>query len=328
MSRAIATIRRALEGLARLPVAGRVAYRVGLELVRAAEAGEQRHASARAGAAYDGSYYGVGRDPSGDRQGRSGYASYDRVSSNADIAAYLLWRNFRADRVLDVGCATGYLVEALRDLGVEAWGCDASEYAVAHATEGARGRVALGDPLRGLPYEDGAFPLVTALEVLEHLPPASVPDALREIRRVCGGIVYATVPSFGRNEAGPTGHLDGKVRPERLAHYRELGPEYDGPVPFGDLAVDEEGRPIEGHLTIASFGWWTARFAEAGFERWVDVERRLYRDIDPAGLTPFWNLYVFAVPGTAATVATPLRPEASLRQLGLSHPLLEAGAGA
>jgi SAM-dependent methyltransferase len=32
--------------------------------------------------------------------------------------------------VLDVGCAKGYLVKALRDAGVEAWGVDVSEYAV------------------------------------------------------------------------------------------------------------------------------------------------------------------------------------------------------
>ncbi len=59
------------------------------------------------------------------------------------------------------------------------------------------------------------------------------------------------------------------------------------------------GRPIEGHLTIASFDWWTDRFAEAGFTRCPDIERRLYADIEPADLAPFWNLYVFRVPGAS-----------------------------
>jgi SAM-dependent methyltransferase len=275
---------------------------------------------------YGGAYFGEGRDPSGDRQGKSGYASYDRVSSNADIAAYLLWRNFRVARSLDVGCATGFLVEALRERGLDAWGCDASAYAVEHAAPGAAGRVSLGDPSQRLPYSDGEFELVSALEILEHLPPAAVPGALRELRRVCSGICYVTTPSFGANASGLDGHFEGKVRPERLEHYRSLGAGFLGPVPTEDLAVDADGVPVEGHLTIASFGWWTERFAEAGFERWVDVEKRLYADIEPVGLERYWNLYVFAVPGTPATVATPLRPDDDLPALGLEHPLFEHAA--
>ena len=67
-------------------------------------------------------------------------------------------------------------------------------------------------------------------------------------------------------------------------------------MPEADLATDTEGQPVEGHLTIASFDWWTERFAEAGFTRCPEVERRLYADIEPAELAPFWNLYVFRVP--------------------------------
>lgn len=326
-------------GLARLasasPPARRAMARLGGELARAARigavVGEARQVEAERGgrdAIYGDAYFGVGRDPSGDRQGRSGYATYDRVSSNADIAAYLIWRNFRARHTLDVGCATGFVVEALRELGVDAHGCDVSRYAVEHAAPGALGFVRLGDLGRGLPYADGEFDLVSALEILEHLPPELVPGALAELRRVCGGVVYATVPSFGHNASGPDGHFEGKVRPERLAHYESLGPGFAGPVPAEDLAVDADGRPVEGHLTIASFEWWTARFAEAGFDRWGDVERRLYADIEPAGLAPFWNLYVFALPGTPLELAAPRDPGRSLRELGLVHPLIEAGAGA
>jgi len=291
--------------------------------------GEARAVDAARGgpdAVYSDSYFGVGRDPSGDREGRSGYATYDRVSSNADIAAFLLWRNFRAQRALDVGCAKGYLVEALRDRGVDAVGCDVSSFAVEHAAPGALGYVRLGDLSRGLPYPDGEFDLVSALEILEHLPPDSVPGALLELRRVCRGVVYATIPSFGRNASGPDGHFEGKVRPERLDHYRSLGPDYTGPVPPEDLAVDAEGRPVEGHLTIASYDWWTARFADAGFDRWADVERRCYADIAPAGLGAFWNLYVFAVPDAPLSLASPRQPGQTLRQLGLTHPLIEHAA--
>jgi len=310
--------------------ARRAMARTGNELSRAARIGEvvseARAADTSKGghiSLYEDSYFGVGRDPTGDRQGRSGYATYDRVSSNADIAAYLLWRNFRVQRTLDVGCAKGYLVEALRELGLDAHGCDISSYAVEHAAPGALGYVRMGDLSRGLPYRDGEFDLVSALEILEHLPPDEVPDAIAELRRVCGGVLYATIPSFGPSGSGPDGHFEGKVLPERLEHYRSLGAGYAGPVPFEDLAVDVDGRPVEGHLTIASYDWWTERFADAGFDRWADVERRLYGDIAPAGLGRHWNLYVFAVPDTPVELSAPRSPGASLRELGLKHPLIE-----
>lgn len=277
---------------------------------------------------YGAGYYGHHRDPSGDRGGLSGYATYDRVSSNAEIAAYLVWRQFGgARRFLDVGCARGFVVEVLRELHVEAEGCDVSAYAVAHPAAGARGHLRVADPARGLPWDDGCFDVVTILETLEHLRPEQVPGVLRELRRVCSGCVYATIPSIGRNnDAGPDGHFEGKVRPERLGHYDQLGPGFDGPVPFEDLARDAQGEPVEGHLTIASFGWWTRMFADAGFERRPDVERRIYTDIEPAGLAPFWNLYVFAVPDVAAELVVPRSPERTLVELGLRHPLYAAAA--
>src|ERR1035441_1153090 len=64
------------------------------ELARASETG-QAVAEARAAgidATYGASYFGEGRDSSGDRGGHSGYARYDRVASNADIAGWLLDR--------------------------------------------------------------------------------------------------------------------------------------------------------------------------------------------------------------------------------------------
>lgn len=245
---------------------------------------------------YDGSYFGAGRDPF-DRMGLSGYERYDRATSNADVAAYLVWRFFDVRRTLDVGCAIGYVVEALRELGVDADGTDVSQYAVDHATAGATGHVFWGDLLHKLPVKDGGYQLVTALETLEHLPPDSVPVALRELCRVTNGYLVATIPSFGPNEHGPGGWFDVKVRPERLDHYRSLGPDYDGPVPYDDLYRDTRGEPIEGHLTIASFRWWTRQFEAAGFVRCGETERRIHPHLARLGLTKYWNLYVLRVPG-------------------------------
>jgi SAM-dependent methyltransferase len=301
-----------------------VVARVGGELSNAAERAAAVAEARRAGVpdAYGGAYFGEGRDAEGDREGRSGYARYDRIASNADIAGWLLWRNFRVETALDVGCATGYVVEVLRERGIDAQGCDLSPYAIDHAVPGAVGHVRVANLFAGLPWADGDFDLVTTLEILEHLPPDRVPNALAELARVCGGYLYATIPSFGPNRSGPDGHFEGKVRPERVDHYWSLGSDYRGPVPEPDLAVDAEGGLVEGHLCIASFEWWTEQFAAAGFIRCTDVEERLYADIEPAELAPFWNLYVFRLAGADPDVVDQREPGRSLSELGLHHPLL------
>jgi hypothetical protein len=248
---------------------------------------------------YDGGYFGEGRNPC-DRMGLSGYERYDRYMSNADVAAYLVWRFLPGNHTLDAGCAFGFVVEALREVGVDAEGVDVSFFAIDHASPGARGHVRQGSLLDRLPFDDASFDVVSALETLEHLPPEAIPAAVRELRRVSRGYLLATIPSFGPNANGPGGWYNGKVRDERLAHYQQLPDTYEGPVPNDDLAVDAEGNLLEGHLTIASFGWWTRQFEAAGFERCGEIERRIHPHLARFGLTKFWCLYVLRVPGVIA----------------------------
>src|SRR3954466_16309521 len=60
---------------------------------------------------YGGAYFGAAIDPF-DRMGLSGYERYDRDTSNANVAAYLVWRFFGPHRVLDVRCSTGSVIKA------------------------------------------------------------------------------------------------------------------------------------------------------------------------------------------------------------------------
>jgi SAM-dependent methyltransferase len=298
------------------PATRRIAARIGREFVNSAERTEAKQL-------YEASYFGEGRDPSGDREGRSGYAMYDRISSNADVAGFLLWRTFGgAKRMLDIGCASGFLVQVLRELGVDAEGCDVSRFAIAKAPVEVEGHVRVADLLTGLPWPDGTFEVVSVLEILEHLPPGQVAPAIAELRRVCGGFVYATIPSFGPNDGpGPDGFFDNKVRAECLEDYKAVTDSFDGPVPYEDLARDVDGAPVEGHLTIASYRWWTRQFENAGMARRPDIEARIQSDIEPAGLAPWWNLYVFAVPDAPEELAHARDPMRDLVALGLRHPL-------
>jgi hypothetical protein len=264
---------------------------------------------------YGGGYFGEGYDPL-ERMGLSGYERYARDTSNADVAAYVVWRFFAPRRTLDVGAALGFVVEALVELGVDARGLEYSEWAVEHPAPGAAGRLEWANVCGTLPCKPRSFDVVTALETLEHLPPEDVPAAVRNLAQASRSYVVATIPSFGPNDHGPDGFLEAKVPNEVLDRYRSQLPGYDGPIPNADLMRDAAGVPIQGHLTIASYRWWTERFEEAGLVRCGAVEERIHPVLCRLGLSEFWNLYVLRWPDVPEPPAEP-QPVDARRQVEL-----------
>jgi SAM-dependent methyltransferase len=100
----------------------------------------------------------------------------------------------RTPRILDVGCGTGANLMMLSQFG-ETEGVDISQDALAFCRERGLQNVSHG-AAEQLPYEDGRFDLVTALDVVEHLDDDLA--GLREIRRVLrpGGRTLLFVPTF------------------------------------------------------------------------------------------------------------------------------------
>ncbi|MBP2294286.1 class I SAM-dependent methyltransferase [Azospirillum rugosum] len=101
------------------------------------------------------------------------------------------------DRVLDIGCAKGFLVRDLMTVcpGLEVFGLDISEYALTHAEAAAAGRLCRGDALR-LPFPDGCFAAVISINTLHNLDRTDCVEALREIERVAPGRAYVQVDSY------------------------------------------------------------------------------------------------------------------------------------
>lgn len=101
------------------------------------------------------------------------------------------------DRVLDVGCAKGYLVRDLLHVlpGLEVFGLDISEYALMHCHPEVVGRLHLGSADR-LPFPDGSFACVLSLDTVHNLPRERARTALAEIQRLSGGRAFVKVDSY------------------------------------------------------------------------------------------------------------------------------------
>ena len=97
-------------------------------------------------------------------------------------------------RILDVGCGTGANLKMLAAHG-RAEGVDISTQAIEFCRERGLDSVKLG-AAEQLPYDDGSFDLVTALDVIEHLDDDVA--GLREMRRVLRrkGRLLVFVPAF------------------------------------------------------------------------------------------------------------------------------------
>jgi 2-polyprenyl-3-methyl-5-hydroxy-6-metoxy-1,4-benzoquinol methylase len=101
---------------------------------------------------------------------------------------------FEPKKVMVLGCARGYLIRALREVGVEAYGVDISKWAVENADEKAKNYIYLGDIADLSRWKNGEFDLVVAADVLEHIPKEKLPKVLDEIARICSRHVYALIP--------------------------------------------------------------------------------------------------------------------------------------
>ena len=98
----------------------------------------------------------------------------------------------RGARILDIGCGTGALATVLAERGFRVNAVEPSAEMRARARRHFAGRgieLADGDPLRGLPFPEGAFDLVVASHVVHGLQPFDRAVFYREASRVSRGLV-------------------------------------------------------------------------------------------------------------------------------------------
>jgi len=182
------------------------------------------------GAWYDAGYFETGTKSNW----QDGYTWKSFSGVFTDTARFLTSTFNDATTFLDVGCAKGFLVRALRDAGKTCWGVDHSHWALAHAEARAKPYL-LEAGADSLPL-GGRFDVILAFDLLPHLTESQATRFLECARSMANVGIVAVIRSFENEED------------ER--RYREAGDD-------GDLS----------HILMRTRAWWHELFLKTGWRQ-------------------------------------------------------------
>lgn len=134
-------------------------------------------------------------------QHNAGYSKYERWQRKNDdflptdqstgeywkdlALRYNLDHSLQNKKILEIGCAKGFIIEALRDLGLEAYGLDVSSYAVNCARDDIKPFLTVGDARTYLTnYKKFEFDIVFSRRTLSCFTDAELNIIVPELNRI------------------------------------------------------------------------------------------------------------------------------------------------
>lgn len=157
-----------------------------------------------------------------------GYHADPNYSHSYPLIEWLL-ENVEFESIVDVGASTGAAVKELTDKGKAALGLEVSMEAVELAHK--YGRSVIQGMAQKMPFPTNFCDVVMSTDVMEHLAPEHVADAISECHRVARLCIAMKIASF--KEMGSWGDMVG----------------------VSDL-----------HLTVKPIHWWIEQFLQFGGE--------------------------------------------------------------
>jgi len=142
---------------------------------------------------YDASYFDGALQPMRHNAGYSEYKRWYRNEGEGSLGEF--WKDYAArwinhlalsgKKVLEIGCAKGFLVKDLRDMGVDAWGLDVSQYAVDNCEPEVAPYLQVGDARTALAqYNNKQWDVLITLRFLECIPEADLPALITQMNRI------------------------------------------------------------------------------------------------------------------------------------------------
>ena len=134
-------------------------------------------------------------------KGLSCYENYRWIPELTYPMAHAISNVLKLDKkhkVLEFGCAHGYLVKALNDFNIETYGVDISDYAISNGPSEIKDKMAL---LKDNNIENAIkelnvnfkFDYVIAKDVFEHIEPAELKKILRDMSKITKNL-FVVVP--------------------------------------------------------------------------------------------------------------------------------------
>lgn len=134
--------------------------------------------------------------PLGYRPGKDGQG-YKDFGVNEIKAGYISAHNPQG-KIIDIGCAFGYIVMKLRAMDFDAWGVDISKYALSQAPPEVKPYLKLASA-ENLPFADNEFDIAFSSSTFEHLDEAILGRAIKETTRVARRGIISLTPGEDPN---------------------------------------------------------------------------------------------------------------------------------
>ncbi|SRR5258708_3498863 len=192
---------------------------------------------------YDSDYFAGGN--------KSGYDNYETCVGVVRDMFDMLYRSldFKPKTALDVGCAYGFSVAKLRENGIEAYGVEPPTFAYNKAKEKNWGSFIFCDYLPELGTIGKTYDLVTAVEVLEHVPKEHLKRSVERLWELTGNTMIL-MPNMANDWESAKHHA------ENLGHSHGGGIE--------DVT----------HISMLPKEWWEELFTE------LDLQKHRMRAIE------------------------------------------------